>query len=476
MNEPLAIVDLETTGMSALYSRVIEIGILRIEGGGIRKTFSSLVNPDCYIHPMIEQLTGISNLDVERAPSFSSIAGEVAKLLSGAVFVAHNARFDFGFLKAEFARTGREFSPRCLCTMKLSRKLYPQHKHHDLSSIIERHAIFCPDRHRALGDARAVYEFLKCVESDEDPKRVDEAVRHVMKEKKLPVPVDRAMLSELPETPGVYLFYGQHDELLYVGKSKNIRGRVMGHFAGDDRSAKSLEMCRQIHRIESRTTAGELGALLLESALIKDLHPIYNRMSRSTRCLYLARRHFTRDGYLAVNLEKTDTIESDSAGDILAVFKSQRQAQDFLRNAAKDHRLCHKFIGLESPRGPCFGYQIHSCAGACVGEEPPLSYNTRVESAFAGRKVKSWPFRGPVLVEEQSLDDGAREAFVVDNWCLIGTGRYEEGGERFDRGQSQRFDYDTYKILLRFISDRAHQRMLRVIPADRMPQLYGEMP
>jgi DNA polymerase III subunit epsilon len=474
MNEPLAIVDLETTGMSALYGRIIEIGILRVERGKVRRTFSSLVNPDCYIHPMIEQLTGITNRDVENAPSFPSIASEVSKLLAGAVFVAHNARFDYGFLKAEFARTGREFSPRCLCTMRLSRKLFPEHKHHDLSSLIQRHEISCPDRHRALGDARAVYEFLRCVEHDEDPGRVAEAVQHVMKEKKLPVQVDRAMLAELPERPGVYLFFGPHNELLYVGKSKNIRGRVLGHFAGDDRSAKALEMCSQIHRIESRTTAGELGALLLESRLIKEMHPIYNRMSRSTRCLVLARRSFTRDGYLAVSLEKTDTIESDSAGDILAVFKSQRQAGEFLRNAAKERRLCHKLIGLESTRGPCFGYQIHSCDGACIGEEPPLRYNMRVEGAFSGRKVKGWPFRGPILIEERSSDDDAREAFLVDNWCLVGTGRYGEGGELFDRHPSQRFDYDTYKILLRFISDRTHERMIRNVPVEMLHQPDSE--
>jgi DNA polymerase III subunit epsilon len=465
MKEPLAIVDLETTGMSALYGRIIEIGILRVEGGKVKRTFSSLVDPDCYIHPMIEQLTGISNRDVENAPSFSSIAAEVAKLLSGAIFVAHNASFDYGFLKAEFARTGRDFSPHVLCSMRLSRRLYPQHRHHDLSSLIERHGITCTDRHRALGDARAVYEFLRLVEEEEDPERFDEAVRHVMKQKKLPVQVDRAMLADLPEVPGVYLFYGQKNELLYVGKSKNIRSRVLGHFSGDDRTARGLEMCRQVNRIESRRTAGELGALLLESRLIKELHPIYNRASRSTRCLILARRTFTREGYLSVAIEKTDTIEASSAGDILAVFKSQRQVEEFLRAAAKEHRLCYKYIGLENKRGPCFGYHIHTCDGACVGEESPLQHNLRVEAAFAGRKVKAWPFRGPILIEERAPDGESSDAFLVDNWCLVGSGRSGDGGELFDRNPSQRFDYDTYKILLRFVMDRGHERMIRKVPA-----------
>ncbi len=464
MNESLAVVDLETTGMSALYGRIIEIGILRIENGTVTKTYSTLVNPDCYIHPTIEQLTGISSRDVAQAPSFASIARDVSKLLAGAVFVAHNARFDYGFLKAEFSRTGREFSPRCLCTMKLSRRLFPQHRHHDLSSLIERHGLSCPDRHRALGDAQAVYEFLRHVERKEDPGRLADAIREVMKEKRLPAQIDRETLAKLPDVPGVYMFFGRQNELLYVGKSKNIRGRVQGHFAGDDRTAKGLEMCRQVHRIETRTTAGELGALLLESRMIKELHPIYNRMSRSTRMVILARKSLTREGYLAVKLEKTDAIESEHASGILAVFKSQRQAEEFLRDAAREHRLCHRFIGLESSRGPCFGYQIHTCDGACVGEEPPLRYNLRVEAAFARRKVRTWPFPGAIMVEERTADGEGGEAFVIDNWCLVGSGRYAEGAESFDRIAVQRFDYDTYKILLRFVSDRAHVRMIRKAP------------
>jgi DNA polymerase III subunit epsilon len=476
MNEPLAIVDLETTGMSALYGRIIEIGIIRVEGGAIVKTFSSLVNPDCYIHPAIEQLTGISSRDVEHAPSFASIAREVARLTANAVFVAHNARFDYGFLKAEFARTGREFSPRTLCTMKLSRRLFPEHRHHDLSSLIERHRLSCPDRHRAMGDARAVFEFLRCILRDEDPAKVDDAIRHVMKEKRLPVQIDRAVLSGLPELPGVYLFYGQQGELLYVGKSRNIRGRVHSHFSAGDRSAKAMEMCQQVSRIETRVTAGELGALLLESALIKELHPIYNRVSRSTRKLLLARKSLTKEGYIAVALEKAESIESESASTILAVFKSQRQAEEFLRDAAKEHRLCHRLIGLESKRGgPCFGYQIHTCDGACMGEEPALLYNMRVEAAFGRRKVKAWPFKGPVVVEERSPATDAREAFVVDNWCLIGSGKCADGAEMYEPRRSQRFDYDTYKILLRFLTDRAHQRLLRTVPREMLVHYDGDV-
>jgi DNA polymerase-3 subunit epsilon len=468
MNETLAIVDLETTGMSALYGRIIEIGILRIEGGKLTKTFSTLVNPDCYIHPAIEQLTGITSRDVEKAPSFASIAREVARILDGALFVAHNARFDFGFLKAEFARTGREFSPRCLCTMKLSRRLFPQHRHHDLSSIIERHGLRCPDRHRALGDARAVHEFLRHVEQQEDADRLEDAIRQVMKEKRLPAQVDQAMLADLPDSPGVYMFYGRQNELLYVGKSKNIRGRVQGHFAGDDRTAKALEMCRQVHRIETRRTAGELGALLLESSLIKELRPIYNRMSRSTRHVFIARKSLSKEGYYLVRLEKTESIDANRADEILAVFKTQRQAEEFLRKAAKEHRLCHRLIGLENSRGPCFGYQIHVCDGACIGEELPLRYNMRVHAAFAARKVKAWPFAGPILVEEKTPDGATGDGFMIDNWCLIGSGRFADGAETFDRHSVQRFDYDTYKILLRFVTDRTHGRMIRAVTEEML--------
>lgn len=244
--------------------------------------------------------------------------------------------------------------------------------------------------------------------------------------------------SEFPETPGVYLFYGADDFLLYVGKSKTLRSRIRAHFsAREERS-----MCRQVRRIEVRETAGELGALLLESRLIKELRPLFNRASRRRRRIIIARGKVSRSGFMTVTLQAVDRIDPDYTGSILGLFKHTTQAKEFLSLIARSHRLCPKLLGLEQSRTSCFAYHLGRCAGACVGEEPPESYNRRVEEAFDERRIKAWPHRGPVAIEEYCEKNGLREQFIIDNWCLVGG----SGGEH-------RFDYDSYRILYTYMTE-----------------------
>jgi DNA polymerase-3 subunit epsilon len=472
----LAIVDVETTGQSAVYGRIIEIAVIRVEKGKIVRKFASLVNPERYISPMIQGLTGISNEDVADAPTFARIARQVQKLLGGAVFVAHNARFDYGFVKNEFAALGIPFTARCLCTVKLSRKLHPEHRRHDLTSLIERHGISCDARHRALGDAEAVFEFLRMVVEQAEPDRLQEAVNQILKTSSLPSGLDQESFDALPEMPGVYLFYGKSGELLYVGKSVNIRDRVRSHFSGDTTSAKEGELCRQVHRIEYRQTAGELGALLLESQLIKELRPIYNSMARRVRNLIVARRRKTREGYTRVALDEIDHIQTGDTTSIMGVFKHEKQATEFLVKIAREHRLCHKLLGLEHTKSYCFLYHLKQCDGACVGEEPPESYNERVEQAFASRRVVAWPFAGGILIEEKEPHTGAGEVFLIDNWCLVSSFRYTDFGLRDHIPGSHRFDYDSYKILSGYLHKRTNHRHIRVVRREELEKMLSLTP
>ena len=260
---PLAIVDVETTGQSAMLGKVIEVAVLRVEGGKVVRRFESLVNPERYFSPTIEALTGISNRDVVGAPVFAGIARRLEAVLEGAVFVAHNARFDYSFLKSEFAALGRPFSARCLCTVKLSRRLFPEHRHHDLTTVIERCGLTSQNRHRAGGDAAAVLAFLRHIDDSCESERVATALQQVLKTGRLPSGLEPGELDRLPESPGVYTFYGTQEELLYVGKSINIRDRVRAHFSGDGSSSREMEMCMQVRRVKAHPTPGELGALLL---------------------------------------------------------------------------------------------------------------------------------------------------------------------------------------------------------------------
>ncbi len=453
-----------------MYGRIIEVAVIRIERGKVVKTFESLVNPDRFIPPSIEQITGITNDDVADAPMFRSISRELYALLDGAIFVAHNARFDYGFIKNEFRRLGREFSAKCLCTVKLSRKLFPAHRNHDLSSIIERHGIVCEERHRALGDAQAILDFLSGLHEKASQELLTVAVNQILRSNSIPPNLDKEAIDDLPETHGVYIFYGKSGEVLYVGKSICIRDRVMSHFSGDNRSSREMEIGQQIARIEARQTTGELGALLLESQLIKELRPMYNIAARRQHDLVIARKVTTADGYAGIVLEKTHEIEIDLESPIMAIFKHLKQAKEFLGTVAKEFRLCQKLLGLQQTTSHCFAYHLHQCNGACAGEEGADVYNERVEQAFAERRIKAWPFNGGVVIEERNPITNEGNAFLIDHWCLIASYKFTELGQTELFKGVHRFDYDAYKILARYILNPQNRRTIKQIP---LTELYG---
>jgi hypothetical protein len=254
------------------------------------------------------------------------------------------------------------------------------------------------------------------------------------------------LVRDIPAASGVYFFYGTKDLLLYVGKSKKLRSRVRAHF----RDKTERRMMQRVRRVAYTRTAGELGALLLELRLIKELRPMYNVASKHKRRIILAHRKKTSDGYHAVDLKAVDFIDPKKNADILGVFKHRTQAKEFFGDISKTHRLCHKLLGIERARTYCFAYHLGRCDGACEGEEPPAAYNERLESAFNARRIKSWPYKGGVVVEESS--DGLSEIFLVDNWCLLGTLCRENGTRQPFVPTLHRFDYDTYKILYSFIA------------------------
>jgi DNA polymerase-3 subunit epsilon len=263
-------------------------------------------------------------------------------------------------------------------------------------------------------------------------------------------------IKTLPTTSGVYLFYGAEDVLLYVGKSKTIRARVRSHFAARD----ERWLTKRIRRIEVRETAGELGALLVESQFIKELRPMYNIHSRQPRRIIIARRALNEQGYATVKLEAVDYLDLKADSPILGIFKHKTQAKEFLDTISKTHRLCSKLLRLETSHSYCFSYHLGQCGGACMGEEDVTAYNARVDAAFEARRIIAWPFDGPVTIEEVSKDKKLHEVFVIDNWCLIASYK----GEPIEvqllsfplhskniKSCSHRFDYDSYKILYSYV-------------------------
>jgi DNA polymerase-3 subunit epsilon len=280
LEAPLAIVDLETTGGSPARHRITEVAVIEVDGWRVSSQWSTLVNPETAIPADIQALTGITNDMVAGAPRFAALARELHERLGGRVFVAHNARFDYGFLRSEFERTGRSFDPPTLCTVRLSRRLYRDQGGHSLDALIERHGIDCRARHRALGDADALWQFLRIAAAEHGDEVLAVAARQALHQVVLPPRLERSMIEAIPEAPGAYLLYGEGPAPLYVGNGINLHARVLSHFSAYPRTEKAARLAREVTRIEWQRTAGELGARLREASLVRTLGPALNRSSR----------------------------------------------------------------------------------------------------------------------------------------------------------------------------------------------------
>jgi DNA polymerase-3 subunit epsilon len=451
LEAPLAIVDLETTGTRAARDRVTEIGVMEIERFEVVSEWSTLVNPGIAVPTEIQALTGITHEMLAQAPRFADLAEDLYERLSGRVFIAHNARFDYGFLRREFDRAGFKFQAREVCTVKLSRRLYPRSRGHDLDSLIERHGIACRARHRALGDADAVWQFLRIAAREHGDEVLAVAARQVARQPVLPPHLDRACIDAIPEAPGVYLLYGETGAPLYIGKSRSMRSRVLQHFSSP------AGWLARIHRIEWRRTTGELGALLLEARLVKALEPAFNRQLRRPETVC----GFVFDGK-RLRLAAAQEIDAETLPFLYGVFRSRRAALQTLRALAEEHRLCLQTLGFDgSGRGSCFRHQIRRCAGVCAGKESIHVHHGRVAAALAPLKSPDWPHRGRVGIVETDAAREATEVHIVDRWCYLGSARDDPEVAQILENEP-RFDYDHYRILARHLGKRG----VRVVPLN----------
>jgi DNA polymerase-3 subunit epsilon len=455
--EHLVFIDLETTGTNTLHDRITEVGFCEVHNGDVVREWSSLVNPEKTIPPFIEQITGISSAMVADAPKFSDIAVALQERLAGKVLVAHNARFDYGFLKSEFRRIEITFQEKILCTLKLSRTLFPQHKKHNLDELIERHGLTTQDRHRALGDAKVLWGFFEKLLNDLPSEDLAKAIHSQLKKPSLPPNLSLEQLKRLPSSPGVYLFYGENDTMLYIGKSVDIRSRVHSHFASDHRVHKEMRLSQQLRRIDFVETAGEFGALLLEARLVKKLMPVHNRQLRRTRDLYSIRLARSVKAGSKPQIVLLKDIGGNELEGLFGLFRTRRQAETALREIILAHGLCKRTLGLEKGNGVCFNFQIKKCRGACIGQEPLALHEARLVAAFASMKMRSWPYSGAIGIREKSTANDRTEIHVFNHWCHLGTADSEERlWEILDSPDLLSFDLDSYKILTRFLANKRH--------------------
>ena len=455
--DTLAFVDLETTGGNAACDRITEIGIVRVQNGELLEEWSSLINPECPISPYIEAFTGISSEMVADAPLFANVASTVFEKLRGAVFIAHNARFDHSFLRAEFRKVGIAYSPEALCTVKLSRRLFPEHVRHNLDAVIERHALSCSARHRALGDARVLWDLWSKLQREIPSQAFAAAAAHaVLSVPKLPAQLPAGLADELPESPGVYRFFGEDGALLYIGRSNSLRSKILSQLADPRAGSREQKLAAQVQRVDWQLTAGELGAMLLEAQWIRSQQPRYSRHTRSN----LESVTLRPDVAGRVRIQRIDMLEPEDLAESFGVFHSEKDARKALVDIARAAQLCLKVLGLEESEGSCFALQVGKCRGACAGKEPLILHAMRLKMALAALKIKSWPFPGRIALRERPtgafLPDGTRggEFHVLDRWMYLGSARSEEELAALGaRRAYPAFDVDVYKILQRYFSN-----------------------
>ncbi len=444
--------DLETTGASADRDRITEIGLLEVVDGELVSEWSTLVDPGCAIPPIISSLTGITDEMVADAPSFDEISAGLLERLEGRLLVAHNARFDYAFLRAEFRRLGIRFRSRVLCTVRLSRTLFPEHRHHNLDSVMERFGLSCAARHRALGDAQVVWALARELERAVEPERLAKTVAALTQFPALPAGVDAERFEDLPTAPGVYVFYASDGTPLFAGKSTNLRSRILAYFDADGRLDQAQRVALQTASLEWIETGGELGAALREIALLRRLTPVFNRRRDPSQAWSL--RWSPGSIVEPVEVDGEPHVMSES---IYGMFRSRADAFAALRGVAHAQQLCRILLGLESGPGPCSAHTQGICRGACAGRETPAQHMIRLAGALARLRLAPWPFTGKIALREADAYRGVSEIHVLEQWRYLGSARTDtELAELLEQRELPPFDIDHYRLLTRHLNRARH--------------------
>jgi DNA polymerase-3 subunit epsilon len=408
-----AILDIETTGGSPVTEKITEIAIFFHDGQKVVGEWSTLINPEKDIPYFITGLTGITNEMVADAPRFFEVAKEIVTRTENHTIVGHNVSFDYSFIRSEFRRLGYDYSRKTLCTIKLSRKFLPGHKSYSLGKLCGELGIGITDRHRAAGDAMATVRLFELLLEKQNGNGILGLTGEQGRYKNLNEHLKVEDIELLPEECGTYYFHDENHQLLYIGKSKNIRHRVLSHL-GNNGSKKAMELKRRIHSITYELTGSELIALLKESGEIKEHKPMFNRaQKRSTFYwgLYTSRDEY---GYIKFRLQKI----SETADDPVTCFNNKKEAREALTRMVEKNWLCQKLSGLYQTDGACFHYTIRQCNGACVQAESVSAYNRRAETLLDSLRLD----RGNVLIIDRGRSAEERSLVRIEKGMYMGYG------------------------------------------------------
>jgi len=408
-----AIVDIETTGGYAGYHRVTEVAVYHHDGLNITNSFRTLLNPGRSIPYFITGLTGIDYQLVKDAPAFADVADEIFSWLDGRVFVAHNAHFDYSFLKKEFEDAGITWNSKKLCTVRLSRKIIPGLRSYSLGRLADSLGIEIMDRHRAGGDAEATAKIFDLLLKRDNEGAIAKALKRNSGETILPPNLPRAEFDKLPAKAGVYYFHDAKGKVIYVGKAINIKKRIAGHFTGDAREWNRSNIRNEICQISYELTGTELIALILEAQEIQRLWPKYNLAQKYKVEEWGIYDYEDRNSYVRFSI----TPRSRGSKPIIS-FTSKGDAWNFMWQKVREHELCSKLCGLQKTSGACYEHQAGTCKGACLNQEEPQEYNQRVANAIASISENN----ESVVMIGRGRQQGERSIVLVEKGKFIGYG------------------------------------------------------
>ncbi|WP_396199021.1 exonuclease domain-containing protein [Flavobacterium sp.] len=402
------IIDIETTGGQYNEEGITEIAIYKFDGHEVVDQFISLVNPEKPIQPFVVKLTGINSAMLRSAPKFYEVAKRIIEITEGSIVVAHNASFDYRILQMEFRRLGFDFKKPTLCTVELAKKIIPDLPSYSLGKLVRSLGIPMADRHRASGDAMATVKLFKMLLAKDLTKEIVKSyIKTEIKAGLSPKLLD--ILEKLPSKTGIYYIHNEKGDLIYIGKSKNIKKRVNQHFTGVNSKSKKIQ--RDVYTVTCEETGSELIALLKESEEIKINKPIYNRAQRKSIFNFAMYSHINKEGYLAITIEKADGRKKE-----ITSFVSLQEGKNFLFKLTSENQLCQKINGLYETKSACFQYKIKECNGACIQLESPDLYNARAKDCIHNLQFEN----NNMVVVDKGRGIEERSAVLIENGVYKG--------------------------------------------------------
>ncbi len=407
-----AIVDIETTGGYASANGITEVAIYVFDGKEVIEKFETLINPRQPIPRYIQSFTGITDEMVANAPEFENVAENISRLLNENIFIAHNVNFDYSFLKSHLLRVGHDLKSKKLCTVRLSRRIFPGFSSYSLGNLCRSLEIDITNRHRAGGDAEATVKvFSKLLENDREDFIAKSLLRN-SKEQSLPPNVPKKDFEILPTTPGIYYFHDAKGKIIYVGKAINIRSRVNSHFSNNSETRQKQNFITHIHSISFKSCATELMACILESVEIKKYWPKFNYSQKHWEDVFGIYTYEDRNGYLRLAIEKNKKSLKP-----VHTFHNLLEGHNWLRTVIKEYGLCPKLCFIEKGNGACTGTEDNSCKGACIKKETKSAYNKRVKKAISEMNDES-----SFAIINKGLEETELSCILIDKGKFFGMG------------------------------------------------------